>query len=276
MKKILTLLLILIASSNLLFAQEERPVSSTLVAGWGQGKVRDTYLTNLLYTGTAFDIRYERTRIMRSGVWDNHQWLDVDLMYEAVDKSDASASHAGRLRYRYAMHRKMISGSSYSASLGWVTGADLGFNYNLKMANSNNPATVRAAVNAGISGKARYAYCLRKQPCFVELQLQAPLLGAALVPEYGASYYETFYLDHTDRDAHFTSLHNQQDLDIRLTTDIPFSVIPYMTRFSSSLRVGMAYHIETMDINHIITRQSTLQFVLGWTWQYLPYNPARR
>jgi len=294
MKRIWILLLILIACSNHIRTQAQtqelvniglsdwqkipdQPVHSSLALGMGQGKVRDTYLTNLIYSGTALDIRYERQRAMANCVWDNHQWIDADLMYGAEDKSSNSSMHAGRFRYRYAMHRQVFNYSSIvSASLGMYAGTDLGFNYNLKMASSNNPATVRATLNSGISAKVRYNYVLRRQRCRFDLQLQTPLLGAALMPEYGASYYETFYLDHTDKDVHFTSLHNQQDLDVRLTTEIPFSVIPHMTRFGTSLRLGMAYHIETMDINHIITRQSTFQFVLGWTWHYYPINPLRK
>lgn len=271
-------LLLLIACSKLAWGQpisDERPIASTLMMGIGQGKVRNTYLTNLLYTGTSLDVRYERTRHMRTPQWDNHQWLDVDLMYAAHDNGSNSAMHAGRIRYRYGMHKQMFEKTPFSVSLGWVAGADLGFDYNLKMASGNNPATVRATFNGGISAKSSYQYKLRKQPCHVDLQVQVPLLGAALVPEYGASYYETFYLNHTNRDVHFTSLHNQQDLDVRLTTDIPFSVIPHMTRFATDLRAGVVYHIETMDVNHIVSRQSTFQFVLGWTWRYLPYKPSR-
>lgn len=272
------LLLLLIACSDWAWGQEatvERPVASTLMIGIGEGKVRDTYLTDLLYSGTAMDVRYERTRRMRNGHWDNHQWIDVDIMYQAEDKGCNSSMHAGRMRYRYGMHRFILDNDNLSASLGWLAGADLGFDYNLKMASGNNPATVRATINTGISANARYYYHFRHQPCQVDLQVQAPLLGAALVPEYGASYYETFYLNHTDRDVHFTSLHNQQDLDVRLSTDIPFSVIPHFTRFATALRIGVAYHIETMDINQIITRQSSFQLVLGWTWKHLPYNPNR-
>lgn len=246
------------------------------MAGIGQGSMRNTYLTPLLYTGRAYGVRFERTRMMRGLNWDNSQWLDADLAYQAEDKGNNSSSHTGRIRYRYGMHRYLYANSRYCAALGWTAGADLGFDYNLKMAAGNNPATVRAVANTGLSLKGGYNYKLRHQPCVVSLQLQTPLLGVAMMPEYGASYYETFMLKNTDHNVHFTSLHNQQDLDVRLTTDIPFSVIPHMTRFGTSLRVGMAYHIETMDINHIVTRQSTIQFLLGWTWQYLPYKPTAR
>lgn len=238
--------------------------------------MRDTYLTNLRYQGSALDVRFERVRRVPPPHWDNHQWLEADLMYGATDRNGNSSMHAGRLRYRYGMHRYLYDRRKFDVAIGCTAGADLGFNYNLKMASSNNPATVRATLNAGISVKVHYRYKIRQQYCFTELQAQTPMLGAALMPEYGASYYETFYLKHADHNMHFTSLHNQQDLDVRLSTCLPFAIIPHMTRYGTALRVGVAYHIETMDINHIITRQSSLLFLVGWTWQHLPYNPARR
>lgn len=102
------------------------------------------------------------------------------------------------------------------------------------------------------------------------LQAQLPLMGAAFTPEYGASYYETFLLQTTDNNAHFTSLHNQQDLDLRLTTDVPLSVL--YKPWETVVRLGVGYHIETMKINDITTRCSSFEFVVGWVYQYLPYS----
>ncbi|MDO4496724.1 MAG: DUF3316 domain-containing protein [Bacteroidales bacterium] len=288
-KKLLSILLSLAACSNGLWAQEtepveetqSRPVTSSILLGVGKGDVRDTYLTPLLYKGTALDIRFERTRLMRSMKWENQQLIDGEMMFGADDKSDNSSAHMGRFRYRYAMHRllwspSLSSNTKTTFALGWVAGLDLGFNYNLKMAASNNPATVRYTTNGGVSAMARHIFPLRGKKCGMTLQVQAPLLGWALVPEYGASYYETFYLKHVDHNVHFTSLHNQQDIDVRLTADVPFTVIPGIRYSRSALRLGMMYHRETMDINKIITRQQSLLFVFGWTWQYSPQRYSAR
>lgn len=278
------LLLILSLCSNLLaaslWAQDEavpRPVTSVITMGIGQGAMRDTYLAPLLYRGTELSVRYERWRLMRQCRWNNQQSVDVRLS-EGTNKSGLSDALTGRLTYRYAMHRVLglgpvsAEGHPFSLSAGAYAGADLGFDYNLRMAGSNNPATARAAAHVGASAMAAWHYSLRRQPCVLSLQLQSPLLGMAFVPEYGASYFETFYLNHTDRDVHFTSLHNQQDLDVRLTTDVPVSVIPWFRGLDTTLRLGVACHVETMDINDIITRFSTCEFVIGWTYQYLPMS----
>ena len=240
---------------------------SFLSLGMGRGRLRDTYLTNLQYQGSALDVQYDRRRLLES-FWISYQRLDLSLMQGDDCAAGVSSTLAGRLRYRYAREKCCFR----HLSVGPYVGFDAGFNYNLKLANANNPATARLAGNVGVSARAGWSYRIAHERCGVHLSLQAPLLGCAFVPEYGASYYETFYLDHTDHDAHFTSLHNQQDLDARLLTDLPVALVPWFKHYNTRLRLGLAYHIETMDINHIITRYSTFQFVVGWSWQYSPRN----
>jgi len=251
-----------------------RPVSSSLSLGIGKGNLRDTYLTNLHYEGLSLDVHYDRTRMMRQLKWNNIQTVDASYMNGDDQQSGLSSTMAGRFRYRFAMH-KVWNISQFNFFVGPYAGLDLGFNYNLKMATGNNPASAHFTENLGLSGGTAWMYSIRRQPCRLNLLLQMPLLGAALVPEYGASYYETFYLEHVDRIFYPTSIHNQQDLDVRLTTDLPVSIVPWFKHHRNSLRLGVAYHIETMDINSIVTRYSNFQFVLGWTWQYLPYKAPR-
>lgn len=256
-----------------------RPVTSVLTLGIGQGKMRDTYLTNLLYEGSATDITYERWRLMRQCRWNNQQVVDLSYM-KGKDKSKLTTSMAGRVRYQYAMHKvwrvgkpsSLTAEAPFSLYVGPYAALNVGFNYNLKMAGSNNPATIHLTENFGASAGAVWHYSLRRQPCALNVQVQAPLLGVAMVPEYGASYYETFYVEDEPETSHVTSLHNQQDLDVRITTDIPLATIPFLKKLDTTVRLGFSYHIETMDINHIVTRYSTCQFVVGWTYQYLPYS----
>ena len=278
MKKVI---LILSLCSNLCFggwAQEEdlRPVTSGLSIGIGKGNEHNTYLTNLHYEGTALDVHYDRVRLMRQRKWNNLQMVDFSYMDGDDQQSGLSSVMAGRLRYRFAMHRVWRpTAGKFQFFAGPYAGLDIGFDYNLKLASGNNPATVRLTENFGLSAGSSWSYHIRRQPCVLNFVIQTPLFGTALVPEYGASYYEAFYLNPSDRDYHFTSLNNQQDLDFRLTTDLPVSIAPCFKRYGSSLRLGVAYHIETMDVNDIVTRYSTFQFVIGWTWQYLPYKSPR-
>lgn len=200
-----------------------RPVTSSLSLQLGQGQVRNTYLTPLLYTGQNLTIVGQRWRLQRNLRWVNWQQLQASFVM-ATDRGVHSEDWSGRFCYRYGvLHRwQGDAGSPWALYAGPYAGADLGFDYNLKMASSNNPATARVTANLGLASAISYRFQQpRAQGLKVTLQGHTPLLGAAFMPEYGASYYETFYLNTTQGNAHFTSLHNQQDLDLQLLADVP-------------------------------------------------------
>lgn len=286
MKRFLLLAWALITIPVSVWAQDKlpRPVTNILSMRIGQGKMRNTYLTPLLYSGTSISLEGQRWRMHRNPVWTN--WQQADIMFSTgEDHGQNSEAWAGRLRYRYGILRRWSDSldpstldirsehSPWSFYLGPYAGVDLGFDYNLKMASSNNPATARVTTNLGAAGAVSYKFqSPRAQGMRVMLQAHAPLLGMGFCPEYGASYYETFYLDSSDHIFHFTSLHNQQDVDVQLAVDFPLAIIPWFRSFDSVLRLGGSYHIETMDINHITTRYSSFEFVIGWVYQYLPFS----
>ena len=273
MKRLIAIIVALIACSDLAMAQD-RPVQSVLTADFGGSAVRNTYLAPLLYEGTQIGVRYERWRTMRSFSWTNQQIIDVEVADGDSENGKHSTTWSGRAMYRYAMHRDVsyLLGSRLTnlrLLLGPYAGIESGFDYNLKIAGSNNPGTVRLVGNTGISLAAKYGYSIMGKPCTVNFQAQMPLIGVAFMPEFGASYYETFLIE-SDNNVHFTSLHNEQDLDLRLSTDIPLAVIPGLKKLKTVVRLGAYYHIETMDINSIVNRYSTIGFSIGWTWKYLP------
>ena len=261
-----------------------RPVTNILSLRIGQGKMRDTYLAPLLYTGSSISLEGQRWRMHRNPVWTS--WQQADIMFSTgEDHGHNSEAWTGRLRYRYGILRRWSeslsnlsnpsnpSNSPWSFYLGPYAGVDLGFDYNLKMGSSNNPATARITTNLGAAGAVSYKFQTPwAQGMKVMLQAHAPLLGMGFCPEYGASYYETFYLNTSGNILHFTSLHNQQDVDVQLAVDFPLAIIPWFRSFDSVLRLGGSYHIETMDINDITTRYSSFEFVIGWVYQYLPFS----
>ena len=286
MKRFLLLVWALLFIPVSIWAQDElpRPVTNILSLRIGQGKMRDTYLTPLLYTGSSISLEGQRWRMHRNPVWTSWQLADV-MFSTGEDHGQNSEAWTGRLRYRYGILRRWSesrsnlsnpsnpSNSPWSFYLGPYAGVDLGFDYNLKMGSSNNPATARITTNLGAAGAVSYKFQTPwAQGMKVMLQAHAPLLGMGFCPEYGASYYETFYLNTSGNILHFTSLHNQQDVDVQLAVDFPLAIIPWFRSFDSILRLGGSYHIETMDINDITTRYSSFEFVIGWVYQYLPFS----
>ena len=262
-----------------------RPVTSSLMLGIGGSTVHDTYLTNQLYKGNSFAVAYERNRLRSKMKWDSDQWLDCSVADTRDEASESNSMFSFRLRYHYAMHRVWRFGlrdwmhqPKHLVFVGPYASINIGANYSLSMGSGNNPANMHLSNNFGLSAGYQWNYFIRQRPSNLRFQVQLPVIGAAFSPEYAASYYETFLVSDKGGRTYSTSFHNQQDLDVRLTTDIPVSIIPLprLQRFGSSLRVGVQYHIETQDINHLITRYSYFQAGVGWTWQYLPFRAPSR
>lgn len=275
----------MIDSSDTIVEHSFRPVTSSLMLGIGGATVHDTYLTNQLYKGNSFAVAYERNRLRSKMKWDSDQWLDCSLADTRDEASESNSMMSFRLRYHYAMHRVWKFGlrdwmhqPTHVVFAGPYASINIGANYSLSMGSGNNPANMHLSNNFGLSAGYQWNYFIRQRPSNLRFQVQLPVIGAAFSPEYAASYYETFLVSDKGGRTYSTSFHNQQDLDVRLTTDIPVSIIPLprLQRFGSSLRVGVQYHIETQDINHLITRYSYFQAVVGWTWQYLPFRAPSR
>lgn len=276
--KYIILLFVLFAFARSLSAQDTdveavRPVTSVIKAGIGGVSVRDTYLTPQLYSGINWSVQYERWHAWRQPQWVSQQTITARYGMPQ-DQGKHSKEWVGRLSYRYAAHFRWehLWWQPLTVMAGPFAGVEAGFDYNLKLAAGNNPATAKVNANIGVSAAALWHYPLRRQPCVVMLQVQVPLSGYAMQPEYGASYYESFYLQTSGNNHHFTSLHNRQDLDVNLSTDVALSAIPFMRNNGNSLRLGLEYHIETMDINDVVTRYSTFEFVVGLVFQHIKYN----
>lgn len=279
---IFTLLCLLLLPASLVAQQEIsgewsdaikalRPATVATTVRIGEGQVRNTYLTPLLYEGRSYGLGMQRWRRQGSLRWLGWQQADLDFT-RGVDAGDHSDEWAGRLRYRLGVLRATESGPRrpWTFAVGPYIGVDAGFDYNLKMGGSNNPATARATANAGLAMVGAYRTL---QGLRVSLQMYSPLAGVALMPDYGASYYESFYLDDgVSHLLHLTLPNTQQDFDAQLALDVPLSLVPVWRRSDTVLRLGVAYHIETMSINDVTTRHSNLQLVLGWVFKYLPVN----
>ena len=275
-KKIFMLVTALLSFANVMAQEEEevaRPVTNALELQLGSAGARDTYLTPQLYSGLNLGLRYDRWHAWKQPRWVSQQSLTAHFgMLEDAGKH--SEEWVGRFGYRYAAHYRWnhLWCEPLTVMIGAFSGIEAGFDYNLKLAGGNNPATAKLAVNTGLSAVGIWHYSLFGKGCSAMLQVQLPLMGYAVQPEYGASYYETFYLDTEDNELCFTSLHNRQDLDVRLTTDLALAAIPWMRNNGNSLRVGIGYQIQTMDVNKVVTRYSSFDFVIGLVFEHLKYN----
>lgn len=253
-----------------------RPVTHIVQVQMGQGRVRDTYLTPLLYSGFSFGLQHERWHAWRNPSWTSQRTIAVQAALGS-DKGSHGDNYAIRTGFRYAVHwRKSLLAGRLTTLVGPYVGGEFVGNYNVKLAAGNNPADFQASAAIGASAAAVWHYQVKNKPASVMLQLQTPVIGYAFQQEYGASYYETFGLESGTRNKHhFTSFGNRQDFDVRLTTDLPVSLIPWFRSYNHKLRVGVAYHIDTQDINYVVKRFSTFEGVIGWVYQSVVISNKR-
>lgn len=276
MRKYIIILLSMLTATFVIAQETEeavRPVTNVVQLQIGGVSARDTYLTPQLYSGMSWGVQYERWH-----AWKQPQWVSEQVVSARFgmpeDRGGHSEEWVGRFGYRYAAHYRWehMIWQPLTVIAGVFAGMEGGFDYNLKLAGGNNPATAKLAMNMGASAAAVWHYRLAGKRCSAMLHAQLPLVGYALQPEYGASYYETFYLQTAGNASHFTSLHNRQDLDLRLTTDVAVSAIPWMKKNANSVRLGIGYHIETMDVNEVVTRYSVCEAIVGIVFDVIKYN----
>lgn len=253
-----------------------RPVKHIVQIQLGQGRVRDTYLTPLLYSGFSFGLQHERWHAWKNHAWTSQRTIQVQAVMGS-DRGDYGDDYALRAGVRYGVYwRKSLMAGRLTTLIGPYVGGEFVGNYNFKLAAGNNPADFQVSAALGASVAAVWHYSVRKKPASVMLQLQTPVMGYAFQQEYGASYYETFGLaSGTENKHHFTSFGNRQDFDLRLTTDLPVSLVPWFRNCGHNVRVGVAYHIDTQDINHVVKRFSTFEGVIGWIYQSVVLSPKR-
>lgn len=279
MRKFLFILLMNLALLAFAEGQDSvviRPVTHIVQVQVGQGRVRDTYLSPLLYSGFSLGLQQERWHAWRNPLWTSQRTIAVQGVLGS-DKGSHGDNYAIRTGVRYAVHwRKSLLAGRLTTLIGPYVGGEFVGNYNVKLAAGNNPADFQASAAIGASATAVWHYKVKNQPASVMLQLQTPVVGYSFQQEYGASYYETFGLDTGTRNKHhFTSFGNRQDFDVRLTTDLPVSILRCFSGYTHKVRIGVAYHIDTQDINHIVKRFSTFEGVIGWVYQSVVINRKR-
>jgi hypothetical protein len=143
-----------------------------------------------------------------------------------------------------------MGGGGAALSLGGI--------YNVR--NSNNPGSLKTAVNLQLSAMALY----RWNDLTFRWQLSSPFAGMFFSPEYGHSYYEIFTLGNNRGTVHFGSFHNQLALRNYFTIDIPIRNI--------TLRTGYLGDFYRTDVNQLVTRIITHQFVIGMAFESLHFG----
>ncbi len=265
MKRITFLISICISFCCLLYSQESSaeknisPVNHSTLFGIGKAVLYDTYLSPLTYDGVAISIVHDR--IKGSRMFDKDILIQNQFRIQtAITKNPTSSSseYWGSLYYNINGFYNLFALENIRFYGGGGPEASLGGIYNIR--NSNNPGSLKTYVNLNLSAMALYNW----HNFTFRWQLSTPFAGMLFSPEYGHSYYEIFTLGNDKGTIHLGSFHNQLAVRSYFTVDIPFKNI--------TVRTGHLWDFYTTDVNKLITRTNTHQFVLGIAFESLNFK----
>ena len=223
-KRLLTTLLLL-GYGIILFAQSlttTRFEEHAFSLGGGVTNLLDTYLSPLTYRGghiSLLDERFTQTNAK------SRRWFTQSLFFLHGDYTLTAGKRAltvgGIADYSYTYYyRPPFNNMRWNFYVGPQGQLRVGGIYNLR--NSNNPAQLKLGVNIAASAIGKYSFMLWRTPMNMRLQADIPLLGFAFGPDYGQSYYEIFYLGHTEDCVHITAPHNNLSLRTKFSYDVTF------------------------------------------------------
>jgi len=263
---IITLLYLVIAPLSAQTDEEQdTPLSvneGTLV-GIGHYNIKNTYLSDIKYTGWGLRILNERMR--KTSLFDNRlsaqQIFYVDLS-STYNPAKTIGALSGFVEYSYGYHYRFQPSSRFKLLAGGAVHGLLGFLYNTQ--SSNNPFALNADVDLNLSGVAIYSLHIRKYPLTLRYQLDIPFTGASFAPKYGQSYYEIFGLGNYDGIISFTSLHNKFAMRNYMTVDFPAG--------NFTIRAGYFNKLYYTDIHNIQTRHLSHYFMVGFAKEFVSFG----
>ena len=221
----------------------------------GYASVHDSYLTPITYGGWDLAMGYEAMRSMRSS---DYKWLwqlQVGADYNNVEnKAHNNTLHKvmGDITFDMQRQWRQALARRLDLSIGPMTQLRGGIVYDA--VNSNNPVTVRAHWNVGVTGMAAFDTRLGRLPVTLRYQAQLPVVGVFFAPEYDESYYEIYLGNHRNL-AHLGWWGNRLDMSHYLGADLHLG--------KTTLRVGYRTRLEHWTVNDLKVHDVTHALVLG-------------
>ncbi|MDO5523597.1 MAG: DUF3316 domain-containing protein [Bacteroidia bacterium] len=258
--KIRTLFFLLVCSISL-SAQENtfKSTNQATLLGVGKAFLTDTYLSPLEYNGLTLSLLHDR--ISPTRLFNEKLILQQQFQMQVAFSKNPSASaseYFGEVTYMatglYPFFRnnnfRFYGGAGLDTSLGGI--------YNVR--NSNNPGSLKASANLGLSAMATYDW----RRFTFRWQVSTPFAGMFFSPEYGQSYYEIFSLGNGKGTVRFASFQNQLALRNYFTVDIPIN--------NFTIRTGYLGNYYRTDVNDIITKIVSHQFMVGFAVESLNFG----
>lgn len=254
MKRLLTYLLAAFVISVGAMGQERL---SMFTVDLGYASIHDSYLTPITYGGTDLALGYEAMRSLKRCP-DKWLWqLNVGADYNYVEnKAQNNELYKLMGDITFDMQRQWRGAIAHRVNLsaGPMTQLRAGIIYN--DVNSNNPVSVRAHWNVGVTGMASMDTRLWRLPVTLRYQAQLPVLGVFFAPDYDESYYEIYLGNHKNL-AHLGWWGNRLDMTHYLGADLHLG--------KTTLRVGYRNRLEHWTVNHLKVHDVSHSLVIGIT-----------
>ena len=221
----------------------------------GYASVHDSYLTPITSEGLDLALGYEAMRAAHCApdkwLWQLQVGADYNFTRNPSHNNDihlllGDVSFNMQRIWRGAVARRI------DLSVGPMTQLRAGIAYD--GANSNNPVSVRAHWNVGVTGMASLDTRLWRLPVTLRYQCQLPVVGVFFAPEYDESYYEIYLGNHRNL-AHLGWWGNRLDMNHYLGADLHLG--------STVLRIGYRTRFEHWNVNNLKVHDVSHSVVIG-------------
>ncbi len=245
-------------------AQETTPKSvnrSTLI-GIGGISLYDTYLSPSNYSGISMSILSER--INATHFLDDKLLLQQQFFLQTgftENSSSSSNEYYGDISYRASFLYPLAQCKQLRVLGGGGGEMTIGGIYNQR--NSNNPGALKTSLNINLQAMAIYNWRMLT----FRWQLSSPIIGMFFSPGYGQSYYEIFLLGNGAGTIMLGSPFYQLILQNYFTVDIPVGNV--------TIRTGYLGRILKTDVNNIITKVNSHQFMIGLAVESLNFGGSK-
>lgn len=230
---------------------QERVSLFTVDAGFAS--IHDSYLTPITYNGLDLGIGYEAMRSVRDDKWLWQLQVGADYNYvENEAQNNELYKLMGDITFDMQRNWRQLIAHRVDVSVGPMTQLRAGIIYN--NANSNNPVSVRAHWNLGVTAMAAMPTRLWRLPITLRYQAQLPVAGVFFAPEYDESYYEIYLGNHKNL-AHLGWWGNRLDMSHYLGADLHLG--------KTTLRIGYRTRLEHWSVNHLKVHDVSHSLVLG-------------
>ena len=224
-----------------------------LTVDMGYASVHDSYLTPITYDGVDLGIGIETMRSIRNDQWLWQLQIGADYNYvENAAQNNELHKVMGDITFDMQRRWRELIAHRVDVSVGPMTQLRAGIIYN--EVNSNNPVSVRAHWNVGVTAMASMPTHLRRMPVTLHYQVQLPVAGIFFAPEYDESYYEIYLGNHRNL-AHLGWWGNRLDMTHFLGADLHLG--------KTTMCLGYRARMEHWTVNHLKVHDVSHAFVIG-------------